>query len=90
MRLTLVGEDAQIRIPKTGKKEIKVLIPAELTKNGAEIEFPPNTTRIATTRRVFARPCGGPIMAASRRPAGFGAATLRSCRGLLNRNSLWP
>ncbi|TCS60190.1 hypothetical protein EDD52_1157 [Primorskyibacter sedentarius] len=40
MRLTCVGEDAQIRIPESGKKPIKVLIPAELTKNKAEIAFP--------------------------------------------------
>ncbi|WP_157772627.1 hypothetical protein [Pseudoponticoccus marisrubri] len=45
MSLTCVGEDAQIRAPKTGKKAIKVLIPAELTKNGAEIEFPIRANR---------------------------------------------
>ena len=37
MALTCVGEDAQIRIPEKGKKPIKVLIPAELTKNKSEI-----------------------------------------------------
>lgn len=40
MGLTCVGEDAQIRIPEKGREPIKVLIPAEFTKNGAEIEFP--------------------------------------------------
>ena len=40
MALTCVGEDAQIRIPEKGKKPIKVLIPAELTKNKSEIAFP--------------------------------------------------
>lgn len=40
MGLTCVGEDAQIRVPRKGKKPIKVLIPAELTKNKEEIEFP--------------------------------------------------
>jgi hypothetical protein len=40
MQLTCVGEDAQIRIPTSGKKPIKVLIPAEATKNKVEIEFP--------------------------------------------------
>lgn len=40
MRLTCIGEDAQIRIPEKGRKPIKVLIPAELTKNKATIEFP--------------------------------------------------
>lgn len=40
MQLTCIGEDAQIRLPKSRKKPIKVLIPAERTKNKAEIEFP--------------------------------------------------
>jgi len=40
MQLTCIGEDAQIRLPKSGKKPIKVLIPAERTKNQVEIEFP--------------------------------------------------
>jgi hypothetical protein len=40
MQLTCIGEDAQIRIPHKGKKSIKVLIPAEFTKNGETIEFP--------------------------------------------------
>ena len=40
MQLTCIGEDAQIRLPKSTKKPIKVLIPAELTKNKVEIEFP--------------------------------------------------
>lgn len=40
MQLTCIGEDAQIRIPTSGNKPIKVLIPEELTKNGAKIEFP--------------------------------------------------
>ena len=40
MQLTCIGDDAQIRIPQTGKKPIKVMIPAELTKNKAEIAFP--------------------------------------------------
>lgn len=40
MGLTCVGEDAQIRISKTGTKPIKVHIPAALTKNKATIEFP--------------------------------------------------
>ncbi len=40
MQLTCIGEDAQIRIPTSGKKPIKVLIPAEATKNKVEIEFP--------------------------------------------------
>lgn len=40
MALTCLGEDAQIRIPPEGTKPIQVLIPAELTKNKAEIRFP--------------------------------------------------
>lgn len=40
MALTCVGDDAQIRIPTKGKKPIQVVIPAELTKNKAEIAFP--------------------------------------------------
>ncbi|MCZ4262116.1 hypothetical protein O4G76_14820 [Limimaricola sp. G21655-S1] len=40
MQLTCIGEDAQIRLPKSRKKPIKVLLPAEHTKNKAEIAFP--------------------------------------------------
>ena len=40
MGLTCIGEDAQIRIPTSAKKQIRVLIPAELTKNKEVIEFP--------------------------------------------------
>lgn len=40
MALTCTGEDAQIRLPRTGKKPIKVLIPEGLTKNKVTIEFP--------------------------------------------------
>lgn len=39
MLLTCVGTDAQIRIPKKGKKPIQVVIPKELTKNKVQIEF---------------------------------------------------
>ncbi len=46
MGLTCIGEDAQIRIPKTGTKPIKVHIPAKLTKNGATIEFPVRHNRL--------------------------------------------
>ena len=45
MCLTSEGEDAQIRIPAKGKKAIQVHIPAELTKNGATIEFPIRSNR---------------------------------------------
>jgi hypothetical protein len=40
MALTCFGDDAQIGIPANGKKPIKVIIPAELTKNKSEISFP--------------------------------------------------
>ena len=40
MLLTCVGTDAQIRIPRKGKKPIHVVIPKELTKNKVQIEFP--------------------------------------------------
>lgn len=40
MGLTCVGEDAQIRIPRKGRKPMRVLIPEEFTKNDAPIEFP--------------------------------------------------
>lgn len=40
MCLTCDGDDAQIRVPKKGKKSIKVYIPKELTKNKVDIEFP--------------------------------------------------
>ncbi|WPZ31720.1 hypothetical protein T8A63_20565 (plasmid) [Sulfitobacter sp. OXR-159] len=40
MALTCVGEDAQFRIPKKGKKPFKVFLPAAVTKNNAVIEFP--------------------------------------------------
>ncbi|WPY96301.1 hypothetical protein T8T21_16130 (plasmid) [Limimaricola variabilis] len=43
MQLTCIGEDAQIRLPKAPRKPIKVLIPAEHTKNKAEIAFPIRT-----------------------------------------------
>ncbi len=45
MRLTCIGDDAQIRIPEKGKKPIKVHIPAELTKNKVAIEFPIRSSR---------------------------------------------
>lgn len=45
MRLTCDGEDAQIRVPAKGQKAITVHIPAELTKNGATIEFPIRSNR---------------------------------------------
>lgn len=40
MRLTCIGEDAQIRIPAKGRKSVQVSIPAEQTKNKVAIEFP--------------------------------------------------
>lgn len=40
MRLTCIGEDAQIRIPGKGSQSIQVYIPAEQTKNKVAIEFP--------------------------------------------------
>lgn len=40
MALTCMGDDAQIRIPRTSNKQIQVVIPEELTKNRAQIEFP--------------------------------------------------
>ncbi|WP_340110603.1 hypothetical protein [Pikeienuella sp. HZG-20] len=45
MRLTCDGEDAQIRISAKGEAPIKLHIPAELTKNGATIEFPIHSNR---------------------------------------------
>ncbi len=42
MALTFMGDDAQIRIPSKGKKPIQVHIPAAVTKNRVDIEFPIN------------------------------------------------
>ena len=40
MMLTCTGEDAQIRVPASGRGPIEVRIPAGLTKNKKEIAFP--------------------------------------------------
>ncbi|MBQ0718389.1 hypothetical protein SAMN04488512_12630 [Sulfitobacter litoralis] len=40
MGLSCVGTDAQILVPKKGKKPMNVLIPEGFTKNGVEIQFP--------------------------------------------------
>lgn len=48
MALTCVGEDAQIRIPAKGNKPIKVFLPAAVTKNKVEIEFPIKCNKYGT------------------------------------------
>jgi integrase len=72
MMLTCVGEDAQIRVPLNGTKPIQVRIPAELTKNKREIEFPIchhtsgyyDTIRwyLTTIRPLFCHAAGSPYL----------------------------
>lgn len=80
MALTCIGDDAQIRIPKKGKKPMKVFIPAALTKNKVDIEFPVKWNRygahdtlrwyLDNIRPLFAHAASSPYLFPAIRIAG--------------------